>query len=414
MSMGWFRQLILIGILLFASLTWDLSVLDRLIAALVIVLVIAWLWNRFSIGGIGFERSLMLDRVNVGDNVIEQITLTNHSRFPKLWIEVLDRSNLPGHTAGRVLSLRGKNALTWDVETLAIRRGKFTLGPSAVTAGDPFGLFTSYEMLPVSHELLVFPATVDVSGIHLPTARLDGGHAAPRRSMPSSATFNSIREYQPGDPMNRIAWSATAHRGQLMVKEFDPDPTSDLWILLDLNDDGQFDLHHRENIPGAYRHLNTTVEYIVSIGASLANVELGNGKKVGLILNRQNPIRIEPDNSERQWFRIAETLAVVTSAGSRSISESLTADHRRFSRNSGLVVITADPRSDWVAAGAALVERLVPVTAVIVDAGGEGQDEISPLLHRLAAARIHVHRYTTHTAVSSNTSRVPLDDEHVT
>lgn len=406
--MRWSRLVLLIGILIFASITWDLSVLDRVIAAMVIVLVIGWLWNRLSLSGVGFERHLMVDRVNVGDKVTEEITLTNHSRLPKLWIEVLDRSNLPGHIAGRVVSLRGKGSTTWEVDTTAVRRGKFTLGPSAVAAGDPFGLFYSSQMLPVSHELMVFPARVDVSEIHMPTARLDGGHAAPRMSMPSSATFNSIREYRPGDPMNRIAWSATAHRGSMMVKEFDPDPTADLWILLDLNDDGQFDLHHREKIPGAYRHLNTSVEYIVSIGATLATEQLKVGKKVGLILNRKYPIRIEPDNSERQWFRIAETLAVVTSAGSRSITESLTADHQRFTRNSGVVVITADPRSDWVAAGASLVERLVPVTAVIVDAGGEGQDDINPLLHRLASARVHVHRYPTHTATIRTAPDVPL------
>lgn len=410
--MGWSRLVLLIAILLFASITWDLSVLDRVIAAMAIVLVIAWLWNRLSLSGIGFERSLQLDRVNVGEKVVEEITLANHSRFPKLWIEVLDRSNLPGHIAGRVASLRGKSSSTWQIETTAVRRGRFTLGPSSVAAGDPFGLFSSHQILPVSHELMVFPAQIDVSRIHLPTARLDGGHAAPRMSMPSSATFNSIREYRPGDPMNRIAWTATAHRGSMMVKEFDPDPTADLWILLDLNDDGQFDLHHRENIPGAYRHLNTSVEYIVSIGATLATEQLKLGKKVGLILNRQDPIRIEPDNSERQWFRISETLAVVTSAGSRSITESLTADHQRFTRNSGVVVVTADPRSDWVAAGASLVERLVPVTAVVVDAGGEGQDDIGPLVHRLASARVHVHRYSTHTAIVDKQPDVPLVNDN--
>lgn len=408
--MGWSRLVLLIGILLFASITWQVTVLDRLIAAMVIVLAISWLWNRLCLTGIGFERTLFMDRVYVGDKVIEEITLSNHSRIPKLWIEVDDRSDLPNHAGGRVVSLRGKSASTWQADTIAVRRGKFRLGPSSVSAGDPFGLFTSTQMLPVTHELLVFPAKVDVSGIHLPTARLDGGRTAPRMAMVNSATISTIREYAPGDPMNRIAWGATAHRGTMMVKEFDPDPTADLWILIDLNDDGQFDLHHRENIPGAYQHLNTTVEYAISIGSTLANAALDQGKKVGLILNRKNPVRVEPDNSERQWFKIAETLAVATSSGSRSITESITADHRRFNRNSGLVVITADPRSDWVAAGASLVERLVPVTAVVVDAGGEGQDSVEPLVQRLAAARIHVHKYPTHTA-SPSASKVRLGHE---
>ncbi len=408
--MGWSRLIFFAAVLLFASLTWQMWVLDRMIAAILVVLAIAWLWNKFSINGLGFERTLNVDRVYVGETVHEEVTLTNHSRVPKLWIEIEDRSTLPNHAVGKVVSVRGKHSTTWEMQTVAVRRGKFRLGPSVISAGDPFGIFSSEKLLPVSHELMVFPAKVDVSGIFLPVARLDGGQISPRRSLVNAANINSIREYAPGDPMNRIAWTATARRGTMMVKEFDPDPTADLWILLDLNDDGQFDLHHRERIPGAYQHLNTTVEYIISIGSSLANEALDQGKKVGLILNREDPIRIEPDNSERQWLKIAETLAVATSAGSRSITDSITADHRRFSRNSGLVVVTADPRSDWVAAGASLVERLVPVTAVVVDAGGEDQDDVGPLVKRLAGARIHVHRYPTHTANPSS-ANVRLNNE---
>lgn len=409
--MGWSRLVLLMGAMIFASITWHVTVLDRIVIAIAIVLAVSWVWNRLALTGLGFERSLAVDRLHVGDLVSEEMTLTNHSRFPKLWVEIEDSSSLSRYRGGRVVSLRGKRSTTWTVETRAIRRGKFRLGPSAISGGDPFGIFQSRRVLPIFHQLTVFPAQVDVSAIRLPTARLDGGRNAPRVAMASSSSIHGIREYTPGDPMNRIAWRATAHRGSLMVKEFEPDPTADLWILFDLNDDGQFDLHHRESIPGAYQHLNTTVEYIVSIGASLATDALNEGKKVGVILNRQDPIRIEPDNSQRQWLKIAETLAVVTSAGSRSITESLLADHRRFSRNSGLVVITADPRSDWVAAGASLVERLVPVTAVIVDAGGEGQDDISPLLHRLAAARVQVHRYPTHTAVMP-TAKVRLGHDN--
>lgn len=396
--MGWSRLLFLIGALVFASIMWDLTVLDRIVAAMIIVLILAWLWNRLSLTGIGFERSLLADRVNVGDVVTEEMTLSNRSRIPKLWIEIDDASTLPDHARASVVSLRGRSSVSWQAQTVAVRRGRYRLGPNTISAGDPFGLFSSRQAIPIAHELIVYPAKVDVRAITLPTARLDGGRVSPQTTLLSSSTFHSIRDYAPGDPMNRIAWSATARRGSLMVKEFDPDPTADLWVLLDLNDDGQFDLHHRERVPDVYRHLNTTVEYIVSIGATLAEAGLNGGKRVGMILNRKDPIRIEPDTSERQWFRIAETLAVVTSSGSRSITESLSADHRRFGRNSGVVVITADPRSDWVAAGAALVERLVPVTAVVVDAGGEGQDDVTALLHRLAAVRIRVHRYPTHTA----------------
>lgn len=397
--MGWRRTITLIGMMLVASVMWDLPVLDRIIVALIVLFVICWYWNKTSLAGLGIERTVLLDRVNVGDTMVEEITVTNYSRLPKLWVELTDHSTLPGHDADSVVSLRGRGRNTLHVQTAAERRGRYRLGPMLASAGDPVGMFSSAVTLPVSHEILVFPARIDVGGIPLPTAQLSGGRVAPRNTLMTTASVSSVRDYAPGDPMNRIAWSATARRGELMVKEFEPDPTADLWILLDLNDDGQFDLQQRQDLPPEYRHLNTTVEYIVSIGASLANVALAQGRRVGLILNREEPIRLEPDNSERQSFRIAETLAVVTSSGSRSLTESLAADARKFSRTSGLVVITADPRSDWVAAGAALVERLVPITAVIVDAGGDGPDAIDPLMTRLARARVHVHRYPTVTGL---------------
>lgn len=392
-------MLLVVGILVAISLRWDVWVLDRLILALVVVLLISWVWNRLTLTGIGLSRTIMSNWLNVGDTVIEEITLSNHTRLPKLWIEMEDEGTLPNHFGGQVVSLGPKRQVSWRVETTAIRRGKFKTGPSTLSAGDPLGLFSSMQHIPVTHDVIVFPARVEVSGVPVPTAALSGGRMLPRTTMMATPSVSSIRDYRPGDSMNRIAWSATARRGELMVKEFDPDPTADLWILLDLNHDGQFDLHYREQVPGVYRHLDTTVEYIVSIGATLANDALEQGRKVGLIVNREDPIRFDPDNSERQWLRIAETLAVVTSKGSRSIAESLAADFRRFSRTSGLLVITADPSTDWVAAGAALVERLVPVTAVLVDAGGEGQDDIGPLAARLATARIQVHRYPTHRAL---------------
>ena len=144
--------------------------------------------------------------------------------------------------------------------------------------------------------------------------------------------------------------------------------------------------------------LDSTVEYIVSIGASLAERALSEGRKVGLILNREMPLRLDADNTERQLFRISEALAVAEAFGNRSLVEALTADNRRFTRTNGVIVVSSDPQADWVRAARSLVERQVSVTAVIVDAGGIDADDVTPLIDRLVASNVHVHRYPTHTA----------------
>lgn len=402
--MGAVKLAILVGALLIAAIAYEWTDLDRLIAGLAVLLLLSWLWSRTSLSRIGLRRVLLSDRVRVGEPIREEITFLNHSRIPKLWVEIEDESTLPGHHAGRVVSTPGRGSTSWEIVTTATRRGKYRLGPFMATGGDPFGLFPRSVSLPVSHEVMVYPGLVDVSGIGLPTATLSGGSNRNRSLALSSPTIAGIREYAPGDPMNRISWSATARRGMMMVKEFDPDPTADLWIVLDLGEDGQFDLtDHREPVDGrdtSRTHLDSTVEYIVSIGASLAELALHEGRKVGLILNRDMPLRLDADNTERQWFRISEVLAMAQPFGSRSLVEALTAENRRFSRTNGVIVVSSDPQADWVRAARSLIDRQVSMTAVIVDAGGAGPDDVTPLIERLVAARVHVHRYPTHTAAN--------------
>lgn len=400
--MGGFRLLLVIGALLVAAVAYGWDGLDRIVVALVLLLVISWIWSRGSLTRVGLKRVLLSDRVRVGERVREEVTFLNHSRLPKLWVEIEDHSTLPNHAAGRVVSARGRRGTSWVVETVATRRGKYRLGPFTAAGGDPVGLFPRSVAIPVVHDVVVYPALVDVSAIPLPTATMSGGVMRDRSLALSSPTVSSVREYSPGDPMNRIAWSATARRGTMMVKEFDPDPTADLWIILDLSEDGQFDLTDLRLEAGAdsgtAAYLHSTVEYIVSIGGALAERALDEGRKVGMIINREMPMRLDADNTERQWFRIAEALATASAFGNRPLSAALTSGQRRFGRTQGVVVVSSDPQADWADAARSLIDRQVSVTAVVVDAGGEGVDDVAPLIERLVAARVHVHRYPTHTA----------------
>jgi uncharacterized protein (DUF58 family) len=43
---------------------------------------------------------------------------------------------------------------------------------------------------------------------------------------------SGVREYAPGDAFNRIHWKSTARTGEMMVKTFELDPASDIWIVI--------------------------------------------------------------------------------------------------------------------------------------------------------------------------------------
>src|SRR5919202_1673597 len=65
---------------------------------------------------------------------------------------------------------------------------------------------------------------------------LPGGQDVKSRTYHVTPNVATIREYQPGDSFNRIHWRSTARTNQLMVKEFELDPTADVYIVLDMQE----------------------------------------------------------------------------------------------------------------------------------------------------------------------------------
>jgi len=115
------------------------------------LLIISFVWARLALRGVVLLREPRTLRAQVGHIFLERFTVTNNSRFPKLWIEIRDRSELPGqwvsaylvgssfqssskrpgHRASAVISgLAAGKDRTWMVRTLCTRRGRFRLGPS--------------------------------------------------------------------------------------------------------------------------------------------------------------------------------------------------------------------------------------------------------------------------------------------
>ncbi len=362
--------LLLLGIVVLAQVN-DWPFLNQLVVALLGLLIVAYVWSRLSLRSVSITRVTSADRAQVGQQVAERIEVRNRGWFPKLWLEVRDYSTLPGHEASRVVHVRGRSRTVWEVDTLCVRRGRYRVGPLVVRSGDPFGLFPRSMRVPGSHELIVYPATVDVSGFPLPRGTISGGRATPKRNPFITPSVAGIREYSSGDAFNRISWAATARLGKLMIKEFDFDPSADIWLVLDLERE-----HHRSAAPEATRAsagreafewLDSTEEYAVTIAASLARRCLDEGRSVGLIASGGFHEVIPADRSDRQYMKILEALAVIRAEGVRPLAEVLLVEGRRFGRQSGLVTITPSTDEGWVAAMVEIVGRQVPASAIVVE-----------------------------------------------
>lgn len=350
------------------------SILDKVFFALVALIAVARFWSQFSLGGLALTRDTRTDRAQVGQPLLERVRLENRSRLAKLWVEVIDHSDMPGHRVSRVVHLGPNDSTRWRVETICARRGRFRIGPMALRSGDPFGLFPNEKLIPDTHELLVYPATVDLSAFSLPVGELPGGTAIQRRTPFVTPNAAGIREYFAGDAFNRISWSATARAGKLMVKEFELDPTADIWIVVDLQARVQAGASGLSALPNFTGNevplsfwLDSTEEYAVTIGASLARHFLNQNRNVGLVSNSRQPISIPTDRGGRQMLKILEQLAVARADGDVPLGEVLLAEGGQFSRNSTVIVITPSTDEEWVQSLIGIISRHVQCVAVVIE-----------------------------------------------
>jgi uncharacterized protein (DUF58 family) len=284
----------------------------------------------------------------------------------------------------RVVHLSPHDATRWRIETVCARRGRFRIGPMSLRGGDPFGLFPNEKLIPDTHELLVYPATVDLSAFALPIGELPGGTAIQRRTPFVTPNAAGVRDYFPGDAFNRISWSATARAGKLMVKEFELDPTADIWIVVDMQGKVQagargiasLPAFDEESIPLSF-WLDSTEEYAVTIAASLGRHFLNQNRNVGLLASAQQPVSIPTDRGGRQMLKILEQLAVARADGTIPFGEVLLAEGGQFTRNSTVIAITSSTDEEWVQSLIHIVSRRVQCVAVVIEPSTFGSADSS-------------------------------------
>jgi uncharacterized protein (DUF58 family) len=402
----WPRRLIVFGLLLaclIGALVTGRDLFYNLVYLWVAVIVIAAVWTWTAINRIHISRHTRALRAQVGRPLEERLSVRNTSAVPKLWLEVRDHSDLPGHEASLVVdSLAPGRERVWVVRSLCRERGRFRLGPLSLTSGDPFGLFQVTRQLPQTTNVVVYPMTFDLPDFTLPLGPMPGGDALRRRTHYVTANAAGVREYAPGDSFNRIHWRSTARRDRLIVKEFELDPLSDIWIFLDGDRDVQ--ASQRTAAPpetstppwvGSREKVTlpaSTEEYAVSVAATLAQYFIRHDRTVGLITYGRGREIVQPDRSERQLTKMMETLAVFRAEGRVHLGDALSIESLQLPRWSTLIVVTSASDTEWVLAAQSLKRHGLRVVAVVIDAASFGGYTQSGVIEALWAAGIPAFR----------------------
>jgi uncharacterized protein (DUF58 family) len=297
--------------------------------------LIAWVWMRSMQRNLSVERKIHLAWATVGESVPEQVKLTNHSWLPAIWVELTDES----------ASLESPLRLVSDVEHHAYRnrnlnhlfkrRGLYTLGPTHVRCGDPFGIYTMSMEDQHTSSILITPPTVPLSQLKIPTGGWMGDEHHRRGYFERNISAAGLRNYVPGDSLRHIHWRASAHFDTLIVKKLESATSRDWWIFVDLNKAEQ---------AGSGEH--STIELAIVLAASLALRGLREYRKVGLVLVGPQFVWLEPSADAMQRWRILRALAV-SQPGSHSLADLLI--QRQVSHAGTLILVTPSTNPSWVA-----------------------------------------------------------------
>jgi uncharacterized protein (DUF58 family) len=340
----------------------------------------AFLWSRTALSGLSLERTPHSLRSQVGLAFEEGFLLHNRSRFPKLWLEIRDQSDFPGHRASLVVVGQGAHRdRPWLVRTLCTRRGRFHLGPVTLVSGDPFGLFPMSMVQAQTHQVVVLPMAVSLPTFPIPSGRLPGGEALMERTHQITPNAAGVRDYMPGDSFSRIHWRSTARRRRLIVKEFELDPMADVWIILDAYAAVQRTLPTPEAserptqfLPSRATLQPSTLEYAVSAAASLTHYLLERDRAVGFTAYGRSRHALQPDRGASQLYRILETLAVLDGQGDLSLADVLKLEAPQLPRGAVVVLITPDVGEEVLLAARQLKRRALPPVLVLLDGASFG------------------------------------------
>lgn len=368
----------LAAVILVMALSTGWEILFRLFYTILGVMAISFLWAWVNVRWLYYKHEIKTNRAQVGGQIEERLTLENSSWLPKLWLEIRDDSTLVGRRGNRVIALGSWARRSFTLTTPCLVRGEFNLGPVTVVSGDPFGLFRRQRKLSISGTIIVYPAITRLFSFARLPGDLPGGNVQTQHTPFTTPNAAGVRDYQPGDSLNRIHWLSSARHGRLMTKEFDLDPLADVWLVLDLDDQVQV---------GSGQ--DSTEEWAVAIAATLASYFVGQQRQVGLITQGR---ALVADRGDRQLHKLLDLLAVVRSDSSVPLEQLILSEENRFVRGATMVVITSSIDERWLATCSLLMSRGVTVLAVLLEASTFGAKD-SPLLSISSMAAVGIPSY---------------------
>lgn len=364
MNRRFIGMVVLLLVVGFYALGTGFDFFFRFLYVLLLVTGIGFLWAWLNLRGIDLKVTRDANRGQVGGYLAGQVSIVNHTRMPKSWLEVAEATGPSADASGRGLALVREQVRSWRIRTYLAKRGVYRSGIVKLVSQDPFGLFRLRRDFVDPNPYIVFPAVEALPDLDARFAGLPSDSRATKHWEQITTDVSSIRPYVEGDSMRRIHWPYTARMNELMVKEFDMGLSAEAWVLLDM--------HHLSHYGIELDDVNNTEELAVTVAASIVNRLMDQSMPVGLAANGDQEHIFRPDSSPEQRGRLMETLSGVRALGQVTLQEFIYGVRSHLNQFNALTVVTASVETQWVASLTHLRRQGIEVSVVLVDRSSFG------------------------------------------
>ena len=384
MNKRFIGMVVLLLVVGFYALGTGFDFFFRFLYVLLLVSGIGFVWAWLNLRGIDLRVTRDANRGQVGGYLAGQVSIVNHTRMPKSWLEVAEATGPSADSSGRGLALVREQVRSWRISTYLAKRGMYHSGIVKLVSQDPFGLFRLRRDFIDPHPYIVFPAVEALPDLGARFAGLPSDSRATKHWEQITTDVSSIRSYVEGDSMRRIHWPYTARMNELMVKEFDMGLSAEAWVLLDM--------HHLSHYGIEQDDVNNTEELAVTVAASIVGRLMDQSMPVGLAVNGDREHIFRPDSSPEQRGRLMEALSEVRAYGQITLQEFIYGLRSHLNQFNALTLVTASVEPEWIASLTHLRRQGVEVSVVLVDRSSFGSPtNMSVPLEALSANLIPVY-----------------------
>lgn len=213
--------------------------ITRLGCLLVVLLAITWWFAGRRDRTLSVQRTLHPHLVVAGERCTIGVTFTNVDRFRSRFALAQESLDYTLGDAPRFVlaGIAPGESRVVDYTVQPRSRGEHRIGPVEFSIRDPFGLTRRHVTVDARDLLVVLPRIVSLGASHPPGAGAGQEGTTPAVIALHGEEDVSLRAYRDGDDLRKVHWPATAHRGELMVRQLDRPARRSCVLLLDCRTD---------------------------------------------------------------------------------------------------------------------------------------------------------------------------------